>query len=218
MKKNLLEVGLTGGIASGKSTITGILSELGLTVIDADAIVHKMMEPGGKAFQKILEHFGPSILEGNLISRKYLAEVVFQDRKTLQELNAILHPLVIEEVERITKEYSIKKKGSILITEAALLIETEYYKRFDKIVVVSCSQETQLRRLMERDQMNRKEALARINSQMPMDEKIKYADYVIDTDCPFSEVRKRTKELYLSLTDDFNQMPQGHDAKKSDDK
>lgn len=218
MKKNLLEVGLTGGIASGKSTVTGILSELGLTIIDADAIAHKMVEPGGKAFQEILEHFGPSVLEGSIISRKYLAKVVFRDQKALQQLNAILHPLVIEEIERITGEYSKKKQETLLITEAALLIETGYYKRFDKIVIVSCSQETQLRRLMEREQIGREEALARINSQMLLSKKMKYADYVIDTDCSLSEVRHRTKELYFTLIDDLNQLMKDRDAKREDDK
>jgi dephospho-CoA kinase len=212
MEKAFLQIGLTGGIASGKSTVSRILSELGVPVIDADAFAHRLVESDGKAFHKVLEHFGPSILEGDRISRKKLAERVFQDRNALQELNAILHPLIIVEMERVTKELLEKKKGPIIITEAALLIETEYYKRFDRIIVVSCSLETQIERLMVRDRMNRGEALARINSQMPLDEKAQYANYIIDTNCPLSEVKEKTKELYIKLIEDSKKLSKSEDT------
>lgn len=211
-KKGVLEVGLTGGIASGKSTVSRILSELGLFIIDADFIAHKMIEPDGKAFQSVLERFGFSILEGGVISRNKLAQVVFHNDKALQDLNEMIHPHVLEEIDRITQEVLAKGQHHILLTEAALLIETGYYKRYDKLIVVTCSQETQIKRLMERDNMDREEALSRINSQMPITEKIQYADYIIDTDCSLSEVRKKTEELYQKLMEDTKNISNTNNA------
>lgn len=211
MEKAFLQIGLTGGIASGKSTVSRILSEMDFPVIDADSFAHKLVEADGKAYHKVLEHFGPSILEGERISRKKLAALVFQDRDALKELNTILHPLVIEEIEKVTKELLAKNKGPVIITEAALLIETEYYKRFDRIIVVTCSQETQITRLMERDGMNREEALSRIESQMPLDKKVQYADYIIDTNCPLSKVKEKTKELCQKLFEDFKKLTKSED-------
>ncbi len=212
MKKAFLEIGLTGGIASGKSTVSRILSERGIPIIDADAFAHRLVEPDGKAYHKVLKHFSSSILEGDKISRKKLAELVFLDKNALKELNAILHPLIIEEMERVTKELLEEKKGPIIITEAALLIETGYYKRFDRVIVVSCSQETQIKRLMERDQMNREEALARVDSQMLLDEKAKYADYIINTNCSLSEVKDKTIALHRKLIEDFKKLSESEDG------
>ncbi len=211
MEKAFLQIGLTGGIASGKSTVSRILSQLDFPVIDADSFAHRLVEADGKAYHKVLEHFGPSILDGNKISRKKLAALVFQNRNALKELNTILHPLIIEEIEKVTKELLEKRKGPIIITEAALLIETEYYKRFDRVVVVTCSRETQIKRLMQRDRMNREEALRRIESQMPLDKKRQYADYIIDTNCPLSEVKEKTKELYQKLLEDYKKLTKSED-------
>ncbi|MEW5807395.1 MAG: dephospho-CoA kinase [Acidobacteriota bacterium] len=211
MKRGFLEVGLTGGIASGKSTVSKILSSLGIFVIDADAIAHRLIEPDGRAFCKVIETFGNSIIESGKIDRKKLADIVFKDKLALAYLNAIIHPLVREELEILTARYisEILKKEiaernkRIVITEAALLVETGFYTSYDRLIVVHCSRDTQIKRIVERDGTSREEALARINSQMPMDEKIGYADYLINTDCPFGEVELQTRNLQAKLLSDF---------------
>lgn len=204
MRKGFLEVGLTGGIASGKSTVSEMLSALGLFVIDADEIAHQLIEPAARAFSSVLERFGESILIDGRIDRKLLADIVFRDRKALNDLNFIVHPLVREEIVKLTDLYIDRcvhsdRANRIIVVEAALLVETRRHIQFDRLIVVHCNLETQLKRIMERDQMSRSEALARINSQMPMEEKISYADYLIDTDCIMEEVRLQTRNLYKKL-------------------
>jgi len=206
MRKGFLEVGLTGGIASGKSTVSRFLSSLGICVIDADEIGHQLIEPEGAAFGKVLERFGESIIESGRIDRKKLADIVFKDRQALNDLNFIVHPLVREEIARLSDRFIEQRSedqnaNRIIVVEAALLVETRLYIQFDKLIVVHCSRETQIQRLMARDGMSRMEAIERINSQMPMEDKILYADYLINTDCSLEEVEKQIRNLYRKLLD-----------------
>ena len=206
MRKGFLEVGLTGGIASGKSTVSKFISSLGIYVIDADEIAHRLIEPGGRAFDKVLERFGDSIIESGRINRKKLADIVFKDGQALNDLNFIVHPLVREEISRLSDRYieqgsEDQNANRIIAVEAALLVETRRYIQFDKLIVVHCSRETQIQRLMARDGMSRMEAIERINSQMPMEDKILYADYLINTDCSLEEVEKQTRNLHKKLLD-----------------
>ena len=196
----MLKVGLTGGIATGKSYVVSVLRELGCEVIDADAVAHQVMEPGQVAYQDIVAHFGREILAPDQkIDRAKLGAIVFADVDQRQRLNAIVHPRVFEAQAQWMAGIADRHPDAIVIIEAALMIETGSYKRFDKLVVVYCEPELQLARLMERNQLPREQAQARIAAQLPSAEKLKYADYKIDTSLSFEDTRRRVQALYAQL-------------------
>ena len=195
-------VGLTGGIASGKSTVAGWFQELGAYVQDGDAVAHQVMEPGGTAYDDVVNRFGPGILAQNLsISRPLLGELVFQDRAALEELNRIVHPKVREASRQMLDAY-LAGGGSapLMIFEAALLVETGMYREYDSLVVVRCSREDQLQRLLSRGVLTVDGAMARIEAQLPLSRKLEVADYVIDTSTPLEESRDQTGEVFRKLT------------------
>ncbi|MFN8001575.1 MAG: dephospho-CoA kinase [Acidobacteriota bacterium] len=196
----MLKVGLTGGIATGKSYVVSVLRELGCEVIDADAVAHQVMEPGQVAYQDIVAHFGREILAPDQkIDRAKLGAIVFADVDQRQRLNAIVHPRVFEAQAQWMAGIADRHPDAIVIIEAALMIETGSYKRFDKLVVVYCEPELQLARLMERNQLPREQAQARIAAQLPSAEKLKYADYRIDTSLSFEDTRRQVQALYAQL-------------------
>lgn len=196
----MLKVGLTGGIATGKSYVVSVLRELGCEVIDADAVAHQVMEPGQVAYQDIVAHFGREILASDQkIDRAKLGAIVFADVDQRQRLNAIVHPRVFEAQAQWMAGIADRHPDAIVIIEAALMIETGSYKRFDKLVVVYCEPELQLARLMERNQLPREQAQARIAAQLPSAEKLKYADYKIDTSLSFEDTRRQVQALYAQL-------------------
>ncbi|MBL8171679.1 MAG: dephospho-CoA kinase [Acidobacteria bacterium] len=196
----MLKVGLTGGIATGKSYVVSVLRELGCEVIDADAVAHQVMEPGQVAYQDIVAHFGREILAPDQkIDRAKLGAIVFADVDQRQRLNAIVHPRVFEAQAQWMAGIADRHPDAIVIIEAALMIETGSYKRFDKLVVVYCEPELQLARLMERNQLPREQAQARIAAQLPSAEKLKYADYKIDTSLSFEDTRRQVQALYAQL-------------------
>lgn len=196
----MLKVGLTGGIATGKSYVVSVLRELGCEVIDADAVAHQVMEPGQVAYQEIVAHFGCEILAPDQkIDRAKLGAIVFADAEQRQRLNAIVHPRVFEAQAQWMAGIADRHPEAIVIIEAALMIETGSYKRFDKLVVVYCEPELQLARLMERNQLPREQAQARIAAQLPSAEKLKYADYRIDTSLSFEDTRRQVQALYAQL-------------------
>jgi dephospho-CoA kinase len=196
----MLKVGLTGGIATGKSYVLAVLGELGCEVIDADAIAHQVIEPGRPAYQEIIHHFGREILnEDGTINRAALGAIVFGDKNAREKLNAIVHPRVYEAQLEWFDQVAQRNPKAIAVVDAALMIETGSYRRFDKIVVVYCAPELQLKRLMERNGFTREQALARISSQLPSEEKLKYADYSINTSNGFEDTRRQTKEIYEKL-------------------
>jgi dephospho-CoA kinase len=199
----MLKVGLTGGIAVGKSFVTAQLKALGCEVADADVIARRVVEPGEPAYDDIVREFGDGVLDANgAIDRAKLGAIVFADAERRARLNAIVHPRVLAAQEEWLDQVAQRNPRAIAVVDAALMIESGGYKRFDKLVVVHCEPEIQLARLMERNRMTREEALKRINAQMPTAEKLKYADYALDTSQGFEETARRVKLLYEELRRD----------------
>jgi len=196
----MLKVGLTGSIAVGKSFVLSVFKELGCIVFDADRIAHQCMEPGRPAYEDIVREFGSGILSNDgRIDRAKLGAIVFQDEARRQKLNGIVHPRVKEEQDRLLREAAASGPDGVAIVDAALIIESGGYKRFDKLVVVFCDPETQIVRLMSRNDIGREEAVSRIAAQMTSDEKRRYADFEIDSSGSFDDTRRRTIEIFNQL-------------------
>lgn len=196
----MLRVGLTGSIAVGKSFVTSVFAELGCHTLDADVTAREVVLPGSPGLEAVAETFGREVLNADgTLNRQRLGELVFNDEAKRQQLNQILHPFIIARQDEIMREWEREDPYGIGIIDAALMIESGGYKRFDKLIVVHCRPEVQLERLMLRNGLTREEAEARINSQMPQAEKQKFADYLIDTSDGFESTRKRTVEVYEKL-------------------
>jgi dephospho-CoA kinase len=196
----MLRVGLTGGLASGKSFVGEALASLGCHLLKADELGHMLLQPGTAVYGRVVDAFGPSILdaEGRIV-RRALGSLVFDDPAKLALLNSMVHPAVIEEEERWMRQVEASDPHGIAIVEAAILIETGSYKRFDKIVLAVCSDEQQIARAMKRDGLSREEALARLSRQMPLAEKQKFADFVIDTSGEKEQTLVQVRRLYDEL-------------------
>lgn len=196
----MLRVGLTGSIAVGKSFVTSVFAELGCRVLDADQTAREVVAPGAPGLKAVVESFGEDVLapDGTL-DRARLGSIVFADEEKRQRLNHILHPFIIARQDEILREWENEDPNGIGIVDAALMIESGGYKRFDKLIVVHCRPEVQLERLMLRNNLSLAEAQRRIASQMPQEEKQKYADYLIDTSDGFEPTRKRVAEIYNEL-------------------
>jgi dephospho-CoA kinase len=196
----MLRVGLTGSIAVGKSFVSGVLAESGCHVIDADEVARSVVEPGAAGLRAVVESFGEEVLrpEGTL-DRARLGEVVFGDEGKRRLLNSILHPLIIAEQDARLRHWEEEDPCGIGVVDAALMIESGGHERFQKLVVVHCRPEVQLERLMRRNQLSREEAERRIAAQMPQAEKLRYADFRIDTSGSFEDTRRQTDEVYAAL-------------------
>ena len=196
----MLRVGLTGSIGVGKSFVASVFVELGCHVLDADQTAREVVMPGTPGLKTVVEVFGEDILatDGTL-DRKRLGMLIFADQSQRERLNHILHPFIIARQDEILNAWEAEDPDGIGIVDAALMIESGGYKRFDKLIVVHCRPEVQLERLMLRDKLSRDEALRRINSQMPQEEKQKFADYLIDTSDGFELTRSRSVEIYNKL-------------------
>lgn len=196
----MLRVGLTGSIAVGKSFVASVFAELGCHVLDADQTAREVVMPGTPGLNALVQEFGGGILNvDGTLDRKALGAVVFADEQKRQRLNHILHPFIIARQDEILNEWEREDPRGIGIVDAALMIESGGYKRFDKLIVVHCRPEVQLERLMLRDKLSLAEAQRRIDSQMPQEEKQKFADYLIDTSDGFDSARSRTIEVYNQL-------------------
>ena len=196
----MLKVGLTGSIAVGKSFVVSVLAELGCVVFDADKIAHSVMEPNQPAYLDLVNEFGEAILGSDArIDRNRLGPIVFADPERRRRLNEIVHPRVIEAQNRLLAEAEAQHPDGIAIIDAALMIESGGYKRFDKLIVVYCDRETQIARLMARNQITREEAERRVAAQMTSEEKRRYADYEIDTSGGFAETRRQVLDVYNEL-------------------
>ncbi len=200
INQTMLKVGLTGSIAVGKSFVLSVLSELGCHVIDADKIAREVVEPGSEGWKSLRDYFGESVLsEDGTLDRSALGAIIFGDEEKRTKLNAILHPLIIAAQDKLIRELEMKDPAGIVIIDAALMIESGGYRRLDKLIVVHCRPEIQLQRLMIRNGLSREEAEQRIASQMPQEEKKKYADFLIDTSGDFEDTRAQVLCVYEEL-------------------
>ncbi len=196
----MLRVGLTGSIATGKSFVAGVLKELGCRVLDADELARKVVEPGTPGLRALVESFGVGILrEDGSLDRAKLGAEVFSDEARRKLLNSILHPLIFAEQDEWLKERELEDPRGVAVVEAALMIESGGHLRFDKLIVVHCRPAMQLERLMARNGYTLAEAKKRIGSQMPQEEKLRYADFSIDTSEGFTDAREKTKEVFYAL-------------------
>lgn len=198
----MLKVGLTGSIAVGKSYVLSVFEELGAVVLDADLTAREVVRAGSTGLERIVENFGAEILlaDGEL-DRAKLGALVFADEQKRQLLNSIVHPLVIAKQNDWLAEKEAENPKAIAVIDAALMIESGGYKRFNKLIVVWCASEIQLERLMLRNNLSEPEALQRINSQMPQEEKKRYADYLIDTSGGFEAARRQTEAVFARLSE-----------------
>ena len=189
-------IGLTGGIGSGKSTVSQFLAELGAVIIDADRVGHEAFKPGTELWREVVAAFGRQIVTpSGDIDRKKLGEIVFGNAESLSRLNQTMHPRMYDMVKTQLEEY--RRQGvAVAVLEAPLLIEANWTSLVDEVWVTVASEATVLKRLQERTGLSKEESLARIRSQLPSEERIKCADVVINTDCSLDEVKTRVKELW----------------------
>ena len=196
----MLHVGLTGGLASGKSFVGRALEDLGCYLIQADELGRQVIEQGGETYEAVVATFGKEILDpGGAINRKRLAAIVFPDLQQLARLNALIHPHVKIREKALVAEFAREHPDGIAVTEAAILVETGSYKDYDCLIVAVCRPEQQIERAMERDGASREEVLNRLRRQMPLDDKVKYADFVIDTSGSKENTLAQTRNVYEAL-------------------
>ena len=196
----MLKVGLTGGLASGKSLVGEALAGYGCLLIRADELGHEVLTPGGEAYDAVIREFGKEILtEDSQIDRRRLATHVFQNPQALARLNALVHPPVIRREEAIIAEFARREPDGIAIVEGAILIETGSYKRFDRLILVTCTEEQQVTRAIRRDGATEREVRARLAAQMPLADKRKFADFVIDTSGPKEDTMRQVQAVYDEL-------------------
>jgi len=196
----MLRVGLTGGLASGKSLVGNALASMGGRVIEADQLGHEVLLPGAEAYAGVVAEFGDGILDSDgRIDRRKLAAIVFANPALLEKLNRLVHPAVFQREQAIMAEIGRADPRAIVVVEAAILVETGSYKKFDRLIVAVCSLEQQIERAMKRDGLTREEVLARLSRQLPLEDKVKVADYVIDTSGTKEKTMEQVRAVYGSL-------------------
>lgn len=193
-------IGLTGGIASGKSTVTKYLRELGAIIIDADIVAREIVEKGQPALDEIVNYFGKEVLNvDGTLNRKYLGAIVFGDPEKLHVLNKITHSRIIGKIEKEIEYYRDSQNLKAIFIDAALLIEMKMYLMTDEVWLITVDNETQLKRLMIRDDLTLEEATQRINSQMSLEQKKQYSDVVLDNSKDFNYLKKQVEDSYKSI-------------------
>ena len=196
----MLRVGLTGGLASGKSFVGRTLRDLGCHLIQADELGHAVLLPGGEAYDTVVAEFGRGILdETGAVDRRKLAALVFANAERLSVLNGLVHPAVIRREEQLLEDAASIDPRGIAVVEAAILIETGSFRRFDRLILVVCTREQQISRSMSRDGCTREEVEARLRRQMPLEEKRKYADFIVDTSGTKENTVQQVREVYAAL-------------------
>lgn len=196
----MLRVGLTGGLASGKTFAGEGLAALGCYLIQADELGHQVLSLGGEAYDPVVNEFGEAILDDKgMIDRRRLAALVFSDPERLEKLNNFVHPAVFRREHAMEEDIARRDPRAITVVEAAILIETGSYKRFAKLIVAACTAEQQIERAMHRSALTREEVLARLSRQLPLEEKIKLADFVIDTSGTKEHTLAQVRGVYESL-------------------
>ncbi len=196
----MLLIGLTGGLATGKSTVARLFQDCGAIIIDADALARQVVQPGKPAWRDIVRSFGKQILQPDrTLNRPALAHIVFRDRRKLCTLNSIIHPRVAREQARRMRALARQDPKAVMIYDVPLLFEAGVDKRVDRIIVVVADRKTQIRRLQQRNRLTKAEALRRIRNQMSLAQKVKRADYVLDGTLPLSQLKRVVKDLYAQL-------------------
>lgn len=193
----MITIGLTGGIGSGKTTVTNYLENLGAIIIDADVIAREVVAPGNPALKQILQTFGPDILHANgSLNRKELGQIVFNSPAALEQLNSIMHPHIQAVVQQKLQYYRVHYPKKILVLVAPLLIEVGLQRMVDSVWVVHVEQAEQIKRVMERDKLSKEQALKRINSQLSAKERLKFADEVINNSYSIENTRQQVLKLW----------------------
>jgi len=196
----MILVGLTGGVATGKSTVAKMFKQCGAVVIDADELVREVVTPGKPAWREIVKTFGKAILNpDHTLNRRELGALVFRNRTKLRQLEHIIHPRVAREQARLAKQAAQNDPHAVVIYDVPLLFEVGIDNRVDKIIVVAADRETQIARLKQRNGLSRAEATHRIRSQMPLAKKIQRADHVLNGTFPRLSLRKQVGQLFSSL-------------------
>ncbi|MBA7605206.1 Dephospho-CoA kinase [subsurface metagenome] len=192
-------IGLTGGISSGKSTVSQFLAGLGAVIIDADKVGHEAFKPDSEAWREVVAAFGKQIITANgAIDREKLGEIVFSNSEARSRLNQIMHPRMYDLVKTRLEEYRRQGAGTVVL-EAPLLLEAGWTSLVDEVWVTTASEATVLKRLRERTGLSEEESLARVRSQLPAEKRVKHADVVINTDCSLEELKAKVKELWQEL-------------------
>jgi dephospho-CoA kinase len=196
----MLRVGLTGGLACGKTFVGEALAELGCHLIQADELGHQVLLPSGEAYADVVREFGQGILnEDGTVDRKRLAAEVFGKPERLETLNRLVHPHVFRRERELIEQFAQSDPRGIVVVEAAILIETGTYKNYDRLILVECEEQQQIERSIKRNHTDRAEVLARLRRQMPLAEKRRFAHYVIDTSGSKEETLRRVREVYDAL-------------------
>lgn len=197
----MLRVGLTGGLGSGKSFIGAELERLGCLLVQADELGHQVLAPGAEAYDPVVREFGEGILNPDrTINRTQLAEIVFRDPDRLAVLNSLVHPPVRARRRRMEEEFFARNPHGIAVMEAAILVETGSFREFDRLIVAACRPEQQAERALERTpNLSRRDILERISRQIPLEQKMKFADYIIDTSGTKQETLEQTRRVYEQL-------------------
>lgn len=196
----MILVGLTGGVATGKSTVAKMFGRCGAVVIDADALAHQVVEPGEPAWRAIVKTFGKAVLNPDrTINRQALGAIVFRNRSKLRRLEQIIHPRVAREQARLTRQAARNDPKAVVIYDVPLLYEAGIDKRVDRVIVVTADRETQIARLKKRNGFTRAEALRRIRSQMPLKKKVAAASYWVDGTTPRPRLLTLVRRLYREL-------------------
>jgi len=196
----MLKVGLTGSIAVGKSFVLGVLAEMGCRILDADATAREVVAPGTPGLKAVFSAFGSEVLrEDGALDRAALGAIVFSNEEKRQLLNSILHPFIIAAQDDQIRRWETEDPGGIAVVDAALMIESGGYRRFDKLIVVHCRRDVQLERLISRDGLSPQEAEKRIAAQMSQEEKMKHANFLIDTSEGFESARAQTEVVFRQL-------------------
>ena len=196
----MILVGLTGGLATGKSTVARMFQDCGAMLIDADLLARLVVEPDKPAWREIVRAFGKQILRPDrTLDRATLAMIVFQNRRKLRELGAIIHPRVAREQSRLTREVAKKHPHAVILYDAPVLIEAGAHYRMDRVIVVTADRQTQIARLRDRNRLSRAEALRRMRTQMPLARKVKLADFVVNGTLPPDQLRREVARIYSEL-------------------
>jgi len=196
----MLKVGLTGGLACGKSFVGEVLRGYGCLLIQADELGHAVLSPGGEAYDPVVREFGGAILDAEgRIDRRALAAQVFGAPARLETLNHLVHPAVFHREDELIATFAAREPHGIAVVEAAILIETGAFRRYDRIVLVTCREDQQVERALRRDGASESDVRARLSRQMPVDEKRKYADFVIDTSGEKTETVRQTCAVFEEL-------------------